>query len=148
MRLAVDIQRGRLRVVAKADCATLMRYSRQRDGAIQEEFIGENMVIAIADLVVAVNLVQDILEFLDKLFVRFTIGDFVIKRNFAVTVERYAVVRMRQVFTRQPEINGMFGDPVIGEARSGRSDFRFQQIVSRFAQHLDMSHRIAPFIVA
>ena len=52
MCLAIDIQCGSCWVVPQTYCSALMCYTCQRDGAIQEELIGQDMIIAIADLIV------------------------------------------------------------------------------------------------
>ncbi len=105
MGLAVDVERGGLRVGPETDGAGLVRGRADRHPLVQVEAVREQVVRMHAELAQhAAQLVRKPVQSLDVvLLVQCEV-------DVAVAVERDAVARLREVLAAQPEVDRVVGE--------------------------------------
>jgi hypothetical protein len=108
MRFTVTVQGAALWVIAKTHRAVLMRNSSEWDALAKIQVAGEKTFVAL----VPVNrasclLLHQRFEFLNKALVSFFVIWLVLQNDFAVAIDSDPIVRIGQIFRREPEIERM-----------------------------------------
>lgn len=88
------------------------------------------------------DVVQDVLKLLLQSLVAFAVIFRVTELDLPVFAHCDAVIRIGEVFRRQPEVDGVVRHVVQDESRSGKGGIGFEHIAIGFSEHLDMPQRI------
>src|SRR5206468_4477073 len=105
MRFAIAIERARLRIVAEADRAVLVRYSGKRDALAEEQVSGEKALVALVPVDRALRLLlHQALKLFDQAFVSFFVVRLVLQNDLAIAIDRDPVVRIGQIFRSKPKV--------------------------------------------
>ena len=144
MRLAIAIECGGLGIVPETDGAVLVRYARERDSLTQEDLPREER----DQVFLAADGVEDFLELRDETFVALVIVGCVREPDGAVAVHRHAIVRVRQVFRGEPEIERVLRHQLERHPRDERGRAGRQHVTVGLSHEGDVPHRVGPLLRA
>ena len=139
MRLAVDIQGRRLRIFPEAAGSGLVRYPGHRDVVLHVHIAWDQVVGMHAQVI------EHGLEFVVQLLLGYVVIGRVAQGDLPLLIDTDTVVRVRQVFGGEPEVDGVKSDIV---QRKHRCQFRLDGLFAfvhgclGLADHLDVAHRV------
>ena len=85
VRLAVDVERGRLRIAAESDGAVLVRHARQRNSVSNKQVAGHEMRVT-------VDVLEEVFELPNEPFMALAVVRRVAQHDVSVPIQRDAVV--------------------------------------------------------
>src|SRR5262249_59449275 len=100
-------------IVAKTHRAVLVRNSSKWNPLTEEQIASEKTFVTLVPVDWAFRLLlHQALKFLDQTLVTLFVIWLVLQHDLAVAIDRYAIVRVRQVLRRQPEIQRVFAHKI------------------------------------
>src|SRR6266436_8657180 len=149
MRLTICVKCGRLRVAPEANRAVLMCHTCQRNPLSHEQVSREETFVTFMSMNVALGLLlHQAFELGDQPLMPLVIIDFVFENYFPFTIYGHAVVRIGQVFRREPEIERMRCHEIQCPARRNCRRSARESDAVEFSDERDVTHGEIPFLGA
>src|SRR5262249_15696291 len=109
VRLAIDVECGGLGVATEANRTVLVRDARQRDALATieiaaKETLAKDALMAVVAVNRAIRLLHCLLEFRLQPSMSLEIVRCVAEHDLAVTSDFHAIVRIRKILGRKPEV--------------------------------------------
>ena len=136
MRFAIDVERRTFWIGAEAARSCLMRAARDGD------FILHVNVARYQMMRVHAQAIEHGLQFVAELLLRYLVIGCIAEREVALPIDRHAILRVGQIFCREPEIYRVPCD-VIQHTHRGQSSldglFAAIHLAHRLAHHLNIT---------
>src|SRR5213592_4180943 len=139
VRLAVAIERRRLRIVAEADRAVLVRHAGERHPLPDEEVARDQVMLA-------PQRIHQALELRDQALVAFLVVRLVVQHDLLILRNRDPVVGVGQIFRSEPKVERVFRDQVERHSRHDRGGAGRQDVGIELPDEGDVPHRVLPFV--